>query len=93
LKTDNIQESHVLGYGGVLKHYCACCYAAKSSFSRCAGCRVVRYCSKEQQVLRREDHKKVCKKVKKLRADVATEEEAVRNAEEDFMTPANALCD
>ncbi|EHY51981.1 hypothetical protein HRR83_003456 [Exophiala dermatitidis] len=81
------------GPRGPLKHRCGLCQVPgpKAKLSLCTGCRVVRYCSREHQVQHRPEHKSVCNKIKRYRTKVAKEEDAVRNATEDFMTPANAF--
>ena len=79
------------GPRGPLKHRCGLCLEPNSKLSRCTGCQVVRYCSREHQVEHRPKHKSVCNKIKKHRAKVSKEEHAVRNATPDFMTPANAF--
>ncbi|KKP06420.1 hypothetical protein THAR02_01471 [Trichoderma harzianum] len=51
----------------------------------------VRYYSPEHQAAHWQKHKSACSKIKKARAKVAEEDHAIRNATEDFMTPANAF--
>ena len=79
------------GFVGPLQNRCSLCAKSSSSLSRCTGCHTVRYCSRDHQVQHREQHKSLCKKVKKSRAKLAKQEHAVRNATPDSMTPANAF--
>ncbi|KAH6976723.1 hypothetical protein EDB80DRAFT_302808 [Ilyonectria destructans] len=76
---------------GPLLHRCPQCSATGPQLLRCSGCRAVRYCSREHQVAHRPQHKSACNKVKKARAELAKEDDGVRNATPDFMTPANAF--
>ncbi|KAI2621928.1 hypothetical protein GGS26DRAFT_568528 [Hypomontagnella submonticulosa] len=79
---------------GRLSHRCPLCpshSAASPHLLRCAGCRAIRYCSREHQVSHRPQHKSACSKIKKARAKLEKEDHNVRNATEDFMTPANAF--
>ncbi|XDG08566.1 hypothetical protein ABKA04_008181 [Annulohypoxylon sp. FPYF3050] len=79
---------------GCLTHRCPLCpsrLATDSPLLRCAGCRAFLYCSREHQVAHRPKHKSSCNKVKKARAKLEQEDYKVRNATEDFMTPANAF--
>ncbi|KAI1437245.1 hypothetical protein GGR50DRAFT_692530 [Xylaria sp. CBS 124048] len=79
---------------GSLRHRCPMCPAgssAKPGLLRCGGCEAFRYCSREHQIAHRPEHKFPCKKIKNARAKVDREEQKVRNATEDFMTPANAF--
>ncbi|KAI1162985.1 hypothetical protein F5B18DRAFT_621579 [Nemania serpens] len=82
------------GPAGPLRHRCPLCPlgpAGGTQFLRCAGCQAFRYCSREHQVAHWPQHKSACPKIKKARAKLAREEEDVRNATPDFMTPANAF--
>ncbi|KIW97847.1 uncharacterized protein Z519_01431 [Cladophialophora bantiana CBS 173.52] len=79
------------GPRGPLKHRCSLCLKPKSALSRCTGCQVVRYCSREHQVQHRQEHKSICNKIKKSRTKLNKEEHAVRYAEPDYMTPSNAF--
>ena len=79
------------GHRGPLKHRCGLCMELKAKLLRCTGCNVVRYCSKDHQVKHRLEHKSTCNKIKKCRTKLTKEENAVRNATPDFMTPANAF--
>ena len=79
------------GPRGPLKNRYGLCLEPKSKLSRCTGCHVARYCSKEHQVQHRQEHKSVCNKIKKCRTKLDKEDDAVRNATPDFMTPANAF--
>jgi len=81
------------GPKGPLCHRCPLCPspAKGSQLLRCTGCLAVRYCSREHQVAHRGQHKSACNRIKKARAKLAQEEDAVRNATPDFMTPANAF--
>ncbi|KAI0895717.1 hypothetical protein F4806DRAFT_467700 [Annulohypoxylon nitens] len=79
---------------GCLTHRCPLCPsrpATNSPLLRCAGCRAFFYCSREHQVAHRPEHKSLCSKIKKARAKLDQEEDKVRNATADFMTPANAF--
>ncbi|KAI0537247.1 hypothetical protein GGR58DRAFT_472306 [Xylaria digitata] len=79
---------------GCLRHRCPLCpsrSATSSRLLRCAGCRAFRYCSREHQVAHRPQHKSDCTKIKSARAKLDREDHKVRNATEDFMTPANAF--
>ncbi|KAI1820724.1 hypothetical protein F4861DRAFT_521980 [Xylaria intraflava] len=79
---------------GSLRHRCPLCpphAAAKPHLLRCGGCRAFRYCGREHQVAHRPQHKSACSKVKNARAKLDREDHKVRNATEDFMTPANAF--
>ncbi|EXJ75329.1 uncharacterized protein A1O5_02025 [Cladophialophora psammophila CBS 110553] len=83
--------SEFKGPRGPLKHRCSLCLEPKPKLSRCAGCQVVRYCSREHQVQHRQEHKSVCNKIKKCRTKLNKEEHDVRNAEPDYITPHNAF--
>ncbi|KAL6707006.1 hypothetical protein ACN47E_004956 [Coniothyrium glycines] len=74
-----------------LQARCALCETSQGTLSRCAGCRLVKYCSRGHQVQHRDKHKSACKKTIKLRDKLQKEEHAVRNATPDFMTPPNAF--
>ncbi|KAI1387668.1 uncharacterized protein F4822DRAFT_407251 [Hypoxylon trugodes] len=79
---------------GRLANRCPLCpshSAVGSHLLRCAGCRTFNYCSREHQVAHRPQHKSACNKIKKARAKLDQEDHNVRNATEDFMTPANAF--
>lgn len=77
---------------GSLQHRCEQCFVPKGEgLQRCGGCRAVRYCSREHQLAHWPQHKSACNKTKKARAKLAAEEDQVRNASPDFMTPANAF--
>jgi hypothetical protein len=79
------------GIVGPLYHRCSQCQTANQKLFRCTGCLAVRYCSREHQVAHRPQHKSACTKIRKARAKLAEEDHAVRNATEDFVTPANAF--
>ncbi|KAI2628209.1 hypothetical protein GGS21DRAFT_528265 [Xylaria nigripes] len=79
------------GIKGPLRHRCPLCAAVGSKLLRCTGCHAFRYCSREHQVAHRPEHKSACTKIKRGRAKLADEDYAVRNAQEDFLTPANAF--
>ncbi|KAK0757419.1 hypothetical protein N5P37_010142 [Trichoderma harzianum] len=79
------------GIVGPLLHRCSHCQTAGPKLLRCNGCLAVRYCSRKHQVAHWLKHKSACSKIKKARAKLAEEDHAVRNATEDFMTPANAF--
>ncbi|KAH7155783.1 hypothetical protein B0J13DRAFT_469917 [Dactylonectria estremocensis] len=76
---------------GPLRHRCPQCSSTGPQLLRCSGCRAVRYCSREHQAADRPQHKLACTKVKKARTKLAKEDDGVRNATPDFMTPANAF--
>ncbi|KAM6520315.1 hypothetical protein FSOLCH5_005107 [Fusarium solani] len=76
---------------GPLRHRCPQCTATGPQLLRCGACRAVRYCSREHQAAHRPQHKSACNKIKKARAKLLEEDGLVRNATEDFMTPANAF--
>ncbi|KAK7955115.1 hypothetical protein PG988_015809 [Apiospora saccharicola] len=87
-----MSESSVYdGPRGPLQHRCASCDSVHPNLQRCTGCRLVRYCSRDHQAQHRPKHKSLCKKMGKLRAKLEHEDHAVRNATQDFMTPANAF--
>ncbi|KAI0408731.1 hypothetical protein F4802DRAFT_548839 [Xylaria palmicola] len=80
------------GFTGSLRHRCPLCpTTGPQRLLRCAGCRAFRYCSREHQVAHRPRHKSACIKIKNARAKLAREDDLVRNATPDFMTPANAF--
>jgi hypothetical protein len=81
------------GPRGPLKHRCAQCGAGDTNRALllCTGCRAVRYCSKDHQAKHRAQHKSVCSRIKKCRKNLEVEDDGVRNATPDFMTPANAF--
>lgn len=79
------------GPRGQLIHRCGLCLEPRNKLSMCTGCNAVRYCSREHQVEHRPKHKAECLKIKKSRNKLAREEDLVRNATPDFMTPANAF--
>ncbi|KAI1155457.1 hypothetical protein F4825DRAFT_407821 [Nemania diffusa] len=79
------------GLVGPLRQRCPLCPAASSQLLLCTGCRAFRYCSSKHQIAHRPHHKSACIKIKNARTKLAKEDEAVRNATPDFMTPANAF--
>ncbi|KAH0524055.1 hypothetical protein TsFJ059_008974 [Trichoderma semiorbis] len=79
------------GIVGPLRHRCSHCQVAGPKLLRCNGCLAVRYCSREHQAAHWPKHKSACSKIKKARTKLAEEDHAIRNATEDFMTPANAF--
>lgn len=79
------------GPRGSLHHRCGKCSDTKGHLLRCSGCKTVRYCSREHQTQDWAQHKIICSKIKKLRSKLDKEDDAVRNATADFMTPANAF--
>ena len=89
----NPDVSHFKGLRGQLLSRCGQCSitSSKATLSLCLGCRVVRYCCREHQVTDRPKHKDACNKIKKYRTKVANEDDKIRNATPDFMTPANAF--
>lgn len=74
-----------------LRHRYPQCTATGPELLRCSACRGVRYCSREHQAADRSKHKSACNKIKKARVRLAEEEDLVRNATPNFMTPANAF--
>ncbi|PVH97270.1 hypothetical protein DM02DRAFT_719922 [Periconia macrospinosa] len=72
-------------------HRCALCETTQVGLLRCGGCRLVRYCCRDHQVQHRSKHKKTCKTSVELRNRLEEEEDLVRHATPDFMTPANAF--
>lgn len=77
---------------GSLCHRCPQCSATGPQLLRCAGCRAVRYCSREHQVADRPLHKSICTKIRKIRDTLVKEEALVRNNQEEHNgePPANA---
>lgn len=73
-----------------LQHLCAVC-DSRVNLLRCASCHLVRYCSQEHQVEHWLPHKKLCKRIGKLKGTLHHEEDLIRNATPNFMTPANAF--
>lgn len=56
---------------------------------RCAGCKVMQYCSKEHQISHREAHKRLCTRAKKARAHLDEEEQKLLDERgNDFDMPA-----
>ena len=76
---------------GPLRHRCAHCKASKPKLKRCLGCLAVKYCNAKHQTDDWPLHQSVCAKIKHARARLEEEEYRVRNAPQDFMTPANAF--
>lgn len=91
LPTTKSPNTEFKGPRGPLKLRCGLCLEPKLRLSRCTGCQVVRYCSREHQVQHRQEHKSICKKIKNCRTKLDKEDHAIRNATPDFMTPANAF--
>ncbi|KAH7408089.1 hypothetical protein DE146DRAFT_361917 [Phaeosphaeria sp. MPI-PUGE-AT-0046c] len=89
----NASSNVARGPRGPLKHRCAHCGAgdAHRALLLCTGCRAVRYCSQDHQGGHRAQHKSACSKIKKSRKKLEAEEDDVRHAAVDFMTPANAF--
>lgn len=77
--------------GRSLVYRCALCQTTQGDLLRCGGCRLVKYCSRDHQVQDRTKHKSVCKKISSLRKKQQREDDLVRHATPDFMTPANAF--
>lgn len=91
LPTSDKISGQFQGPRGSLQHRCGKCSDTKGNLSRCSGCKTVRYCSREHQTQDWAQHKFFCSKIKKLRSKLYKEDDAVRNATPDFMTPANAF--
>ncbi|EHK19975.1 uncharacterized protein TRIVIDRAFT_47985 [Trichoderma virens Gv29-8] len=79
------------GIVGPLRNRCAHCLSTGPKLLRCTGCLAVHYCSREHQAAHWPLHKSTCIKIKKARTKLAKEDVKVRNATEDFVTPANAF--
>jgi hypothetical protein len=58
---------------------CANCASTEGNLLRCSRCSVVHYCNREHQNADFKDHKKDCAAVRKALTKVATEEEKLRN--------------
>ncbi|KAK6527732.1 hypothetical protein TWF694_004712 [Orbilia ellipsospora] len=71
-----------------LKTSCSLCNSTEN-LNRCAGCKVVQYCSRDHQTLDWPSHRPSCVKVKKAFQKLNQEEETLRNHPGDFLTPAN----
>ena len=69
---------------------CAVCHSTTNP-SRCAGCEIIHYCSRDHQASDRPSHKSSCTKIKKAKAVLDSEDEKLRAMSGDFMTPANPL--
>ena len=67
---------------------CSYCLSNKR-LSLCSACRVTHYCSREHQVLHRDQHASACKAVKKSESHLKREEQKLRNSPPDFWSPAN----
>ncbi|EPE05901.1 zinc finger domain-containing mynd-type [Ophiostoma piceae UAMH 11346] len=76
---------------GSLRERCSQCSATGEQLFLCSGCRAVRFCGRAHQTSNWPEHKALCHRIKRERAKVAKEEDLVRNATDDFMTPANAF--
>ena len=92
-------DNGLRGFRGQPQHWCTPCVFSGRSLAqqsqgalfRCSACKIHRYCSREHQAQDRATHRVICKNMKKGRTELAKEEDAVRNATPDFMTPANAF--
>lgn len=87
-------SSSVVDISTVARHptthlYCNFCLASKPGLLRCSGCQCVRYCDQEHQLINRESHKRVCNRIKKLKANMEKEERELRNHPGDSMMPEN----
>ncbi|KAE8351304.1 hypothetical protein BDV28DRAFT_137353 [Aspergillus coremiiformis] len=71
----------------VLPSGCGIC-GKKQNLFQCAGCKVMLYCGREHQVAHRESHKSACSIIRRRRATMDQEEQALRNCPGDFMMPA-----
>jgi hypothetical protein len=69
---------------------CGRCKSTEN-LSRCASCKVMRYCSREHQIADRENHKAACKRVKKAYERVDHEERTLRALPPSLMLPANVF--
>ncbi|KAK8855134.1 MYND-type zinc finger protein samB [Apiospora arundinis] len=74
-----------------LQHRCSFCDATRPKLLRCAGCRLVRYCSREHQKRDWWVHRSICRITCQHRTKLGIEENAVRHATPDYKTPANAF--
>ena len=79
------------GPRGPLQHRCGLCETTRPNLLRCAGCRIVRYCSREHQIQDRSEYKELCKEIGGLRAGLEREDHIVRNATTDNGAPLNAF--
>lgn len=87
----NITPSTYKGAIGPLRHRCSHCQTCTAELRQCRGCLVVRYCNREHQTADWPRHKSVCVEIRRARARLIEEERLIRNAPENFMTPANAF--
>jgi hypothetical protein len=71
---------------------CYFCSASPDSLLRCSACKVVRYCSKDHQILDRPQHAHICKSIVGCSARLAFEERKLRNQPDgDMFAPANVF--
>ena len=91
MATVSNSASQYKGPVGPLRRRCGQCSATGPKLLRCGGCRAVHYGNREHQTAHYPQHKSACIKIRKARTLVAEEDHRVRNAEPDFMTPANAF--
>ncbi|EGX93697.1 Zinc finger domain-containing protein, MYND-type [Cordyceps militaris CM01] len=79
------------GIIGPLENRCSHCQARAAKLLRCVGCSAVRYCNREHQTAHWPHHKPLCVQIKQARAQLAEEEQRLRQAPADFWTPANVF--
>lgn len=65
--------------------------ASTTNLQRCSSCKVVFYCRAEHQAAHRKKHKDDCNKIKKTRAKLAAEEQALRAKPPDLCLPADVF--
>jgi len=90
LARPDVPGTDIKGHRGPLQYRCGYCSKIALKLSFCSGCNVVRYCSKDHQILHRPQHNSACIKTKKRRTKLAKKEELFRNATPNFTTSANA---
>ncbi|EAT76352.1 MYND-type zinc finger protein samB [Parastagonospora nodorum] len=86
----NVISNFARGPRGSLKHRCAHCGTGDTHkpLLICAGCKAVRYCTKDHQIEHRARHKCACRAINKCRKKLEAEEDGVRNST-DPMWPGN----
>ncbi|KAF4627905.1 hypothetical protein G7Y89_g10247 [Cudoniella acicularis] len=72
--------------------HCPVCNS-KNKLSKCAGCKVVPYCSKEHQVAHHNSHKAACNAIQRAQKNLDREEQALRSHPGDMFMPTNVFED
>ena len=71
-----------------LTPHCQIC-GSSNNLARCAACKVTPYCSRDHQMIDRDNHATRCKTVKRARGHMEREQQKLRDSPGTFLMPAN----